>query len=175
MQLLAGTAAWPLAARAQQSAMPVIGFLHFSTPLTYGPQIAAFLKGLGETGFVDGRNVKIEYHWAEGHADRLPAMVADLVDKKVAVIAATSTPAALAAKAATATTPIVFETGFDPVHVGLVANLNQPGGNVTGVTQLNALITSKRLELLQEFVPKMKVVAFLVNPTNPVLANTEKN
>jgi len=155
--------------------MPVIGFLHFSSPQNYGLQIAAFLKGLGETGFVDGQNVKIEYRWAEGHADRLPAMVAALVEKKVAVIAATSTPAALAAKAGTAVIPIVFETGFDPVHVGLVASLNQPGGNVTGATQLNASITSKRLELLHEFVPKLKIVGLLVNPTNPILAEIEKD
>jgi putative ABC transport system substrate-binding protein len=163
---------WP---RAQQSSIPLIGFLNSSSRQLYHGEIEAFLKGLGESGFVDGQNVKIEYRWAEGHSDRLPAMVADLVAKKVAVIAATSAPAALAAKAGTTTTPIVFETGFDPVHIGLVANLRQPGGNVTGVTQMNALITSKRLELLQEFVPKMKLVAFLVNSRNAVLAEIQRN
>jgi putative ABC transport system substrate-binding protein len=165
----------PLAARAQQSAMPVVGFLNSQSAKDYERQLSAFLGGLAEAGYVDGRNVKIEYRWAENHSDRLPAMMADLVDKKPAVIAATSTPAALAAKAVNTTIPIVFETGFDPIQLGLVANLNKPGENITGVTQLNAFVTPKRLELLHELVPKANVMALLVNPDNPTLMETETN
>jgi putative ABC transport system substrate-binding protein len=168
---LLGTAvAWPLAARAQQPSTPVIGFLNAAPAQGYKRQVAAFQKGLAEAGYVAGRNVTIEYRWGDGHSDRMPALAAELVRLRPAVIAATGTAAALAAKAATSTIPIVFETGFDPVRSGLVTSLNRPGGNVTGATQTNIDVTSKRLELLHEVLPNAKLIGVLVNPTDPVIA-----
>ena len=164
--LLGGVAAWPVAARAQQAAVPVIGFLNSASRDGYAPMVAGFRQGLKETGYVEGQNVAIEFRWAEGQYDRVPAMAAALVRRQVTVIVANS-PGNLAAKAATTTIPIVFTTANDPVQMGLVASLSRPGGNVTGTTQLGVEITPKLLELAHELVPTATVFAVLVNPTNP--------
>jgi putative ABC transport system substrate-binding protein len=174
IRLIGGSAAWPLTAGAQQPVMPVIGFLNSASPGgLVRHELQAFLTGLAETGYIEGQNVAIEYRWAEGQIDRLPSIVADLVQRKVSVIAATTTPAALAAQAATTTIPIVFETGSNPVQLGLVASLNRPGGNVTGVTSLIVEVAPKRLELLHELLPTANVMGLLVNPADRNLAQAQ--
>jgi putative ABC transport system substrate-binding protein len=162
--LLGAASAWPLAARAQQPTMPIIGFLNGASAAGYAPMVAAFRRGLKELGYVEGQNVAIEFRWAEGQYDRLPALATDLVRRQATVIAATSTPAAQAAKAVTSTTPIVFTTGADPVELGLVASLNRPGGNVTGVSFLVNELTAKQLEVLHQTIPREGLIGFLVNP-----------
>ena len=166
--VLGGTAAWPLAARAQQPALPVIGFLHTLSPENVSNPMAGFHQGLKEAGYSESQNVAIEYRWAEGHYDRLPALAADLVRRQVAVIAATGgEPSPQVVKAATRTIPIVFMANGDPVASGLVASLNRPGGNMTGVTIFGMMAVGKRLELLRQVTPKAGVIAYLMNPNNP--------
>jgi putative ABC transport system substrate-binding protein len=172
---LGGAAAWPLAARAQQPAMPVIGYLGFTSPSDEVEMISSVRKGLREAGFDEGRNVSIEFHFAEGDVSRLPTFVAELANRKVTVILAASTAAALAAKMATSTVPIVFTTGADPVQSGLVARLNRPGGNLTGVSFFSPQMESKRLGLLHDLVPKADLIAVLLNPNNPFHENQLKD
>jgi putative ABC transport system substrate-binding protein len=168
----AAAAAWPRTARAQRPAMPVVGFLNSETPDLFAYLVRAFHQGLGQSGFVDGDNVAIEFRWAHGQYDRLPALVADLIRRQVDVIAANSPAPVMAAKAATTTIPIVFATGYDPVAAGLVTSLARPGGNLTGVTSLTAEVGPKRVELLRELVPTATSIALLVNPAAGALRET---
>ena len=168
--LLGGAAAWPLAAPAQQPAMPVVGFLSNGSLEGFSPYLATFRQGLGEAGFVDGRNVAIEYRWADNDNERLQGMAADLLRARASVIVAPTLPAALAMKSATASVPIVFYTGANPVDFGLVSSFNRPGGNLTGVSGLGTELGAKRIELLHDLIPTARTIALLVNSANPTLA-----
>jgi putative tryptophan/tyrosine transport system substrate-binding protein len=171
---LGSAAAWPRVARAQQPALPAIGFLHSQSLPGFVESVAAFHRGLAETGYIEGKNVAIDYRWGEGHVDRVVAFAAEMVRNRYSVIAMIgSTPGALALKAATQTVPIVFQIGPDPVRAGLVASLNRPGGNLTGVSVINVEMIAKRLQLLHELVPAAKSVAFLVNPDNAAATESE--
>jgi putative tryptophan/tyrosine transport system substrate-binding protein len=170
--LVAATAAWPPAARAQQAAMPVVGMLSAEWPNLFSDRLRAFRDGLRETGYAEGQNLAIEYRWAEGRNDRLPALAAELVRRQVTIIVSTSTPAVLAARTATTAIPIVFFVAANPVQLGLVTSLSRPGGNLTGVVNLNVEVAAKRLELLHELVPTATIVALLVNPTSTAIAET---
>jgi putative ABC transport system substrate-binding protein len=173
---LGGAAAWPVAVRGQQPAMPVIGYLGAQSPATFASRLEAFRQGLGESGYVDGRNVTIEFRWAEGQHHKLSALAADLVARQVAVIVAPGgAPAALAAKSATTAIPIVFEMGADPIAMGLVSSMSRPGANITGVSSLSVEVTPKRLEILHELVPTATRVAALLNPTSPTADSQTRN
>src|SRR5262245_59696688 len=173
--VLGSAAAWPLAARAQQPAMPVVGFLFFGSPEAYAHRVAAFRQGLSEAGFIEGQNVAIEQRWAEGQYDRMPALASELVGRRAAVIATTSS-GAFAAKAASTTIPIVFIASEDPVKLGLVPSLARPRGNLTGINFFSTVLTAKRLELLRELVPTATRMVVLVNPNNPITRGvTSKN
>lgn len=171
--LLGSASGWPLTVRAQSPAMPVVGFLNGASPDQYAHMVAAFRQGLKEMGYVEGQNVAIEYRWADNQLDRLAPMMADLVRRQAAVIVACGTPATLAAKAVATTIPVVFETSADPIQLGLVASLDRPGGNATGVTQLNVEVAPKRLELLHELLPAARVIALLINPADTALSDAQ--
>jgi len=175
ISLLGGAAAWPLAARAQQPAMPVIGYLNFGSPESDTPRLTGLRRGLNESGYVEGRNFVIEYRWAGNQVDRLPALAADLVQLQVTVIVAAGVPPALAAKAATTRIPIVFSVAADPVQLGLVASLNRPGGNLTGFNGFVGELGAKGLALLHELVPSTATIGFLVNPNNPLFELTTRD